>query len=155
MHSCDGVFGLHSITYYSVCITASTHICIIDHVMFYSKMLTLLYAHNCDYCNLCYIHNSNRKKLNAIDEDKAGLFPAINLLNDPQGCAEKVFKRLRSSNERFEVKLLMMNFISRVIGGHQLLMLPFYSFLQKYIQSHQVLHYIMPLLLPLCALSFT
>jgi protein SDA1 len=76
--------------------------------------------------------------LNAVDEDKAGLFPAINLLNDPQGVAEKVFKRLRSSNERFEVKLLMMNFISRVIGGHQLLMLPFYSFLQRYIQSHQV-----------------
>ncbi|KAG5183588.1 SDA1-domain-containing protein [Tribonema minus] len=78
-----------------------------------------------------------KKKLNAVDEEKAGLFPAINLLNDPQGTAEKVFKRLRGSSERFEVKLLMMNFISRIISAHQLLMLPFYSFLQRYIQSHQ------------------
>lgn len=32
-----------------------------------------------------------------------GLFPAINLLHDPQGTAEKVFRRLRQSKQRFEV----------------------------------------------------
>jgi hypothetical protein len=111
-------------------------------VHYYTRIVILTLSYNTVTTILCVIHTTNRKKLNAVDEDKAGLFPAINLLNDPQGVAEKVFKRLRSSNERFEVKLLMMNFISRVIGGHQLLMLPFYSFLQRYIQSHQVLAYI-------------
>mmetsp|Transcript_30900 Transcript_30900/g.49583 ORF Transcript_30900/g.49583 Transcript_30900/m.49583 type:complete len:758 (+) Transcript_30900:333-2606(+) len=64
-------------------------------------------------------------------------YPAIELLNDPQGFSEKLFKKLRSSNEHFEVRLMMMNLISRVIGHHKLLVLPFYSFLQKYLQPHQ------------------
>ncbi|CAN0280857.1 unnamed protein product, partial [Phaeothamnion confervicola] len=66
-----------------------------------------------------------------------GLFPAIMLLQDPQGTAEKVFRRLRQSNERFEVKLLMMNFVSRLVGAHRLLLLPLYSHLQRYLTSHQ------------------
>ncbi|CAK9096699.1 Protein SDA1 homolog (Nucleolar protein 130) (SDA1 domain-containing protein 1) (hSDA) [Durusdinium trenchii] len=64
-------------------------------------------------------------------------FPAIDLLNDPQGFAEKLFKKLRTSHDHFEVRLLMMNLVSRVIGYHKLLVLPFYSFVQKYLQPHQ------------------
>lgn len=85
-----------------------------------------------------------KKALNAMHrrehrsaEDHNGSFAAIHLLNDPQGWVEKLFGKLRKSNESFEVKLLMMNVISRVIGAHKLLLLEFYSFLNRYIQPHQ------------------
>ena len=65
------------------------------------------------------------------------LFPAIQVLHDPQNLAEKLFKKLRLSGERFEVKLLLMNFVSRLVGCHKLLLLSFYSFLQRYLTSHQ------------------
>lgn len=65
------------------------------------------------------------------------LFPAIQMLHDPQNLAEKLFMKLRQSGERFEVKLLLMNFVSRLIGCHKLLLLNFYSFLQRYLTSHQ------------------
>uniref|UniRef100_A0A7S3LJ65 Protein SDA1 n=1 Tax=Aplanochytrium stocchinoi TaxID=215587 RepID=A0A7S3LJ65_9STRA len=64
-------------------------------------------------------------------------FPAIELINDPQGFAERLFKRLKSSTESFEMRLAMMNLISRVLGFHKLLLLPFFSFLQRYLQPHQ------------------
>jgi protein SDA1 len=35
------------------------------------------------------------------------------------------------------VKLLMMRLISRMIGRHQLLILPFYPHLLRYLQSHE------------------
>ncbi len=65
------------------------------------------------------------------------LFPAIQVLYDPQNLAETLFKKLRQSGERFEVKLLLMNFVSRLVGCHKLLLLSFYSFLQRYLTSHQ------------------
>eukprot|EP00515_Schizochytrium_aggregatum_P014062 CAMPEP_0202083578 /NCGR_PEP_ID=MMETSP0964-20121228/24458_1 /ASSEMBLY_ACC=CAM_ASM_000500 /TAXON_ID=4773 /ORGANISM="Schizochytrium aggregatum, Strain ATCC28209" /LENGTH=803 /DNA_ID=CAMNT_0048651299 /DNA_START=1 /DNA_END=2412 /DNA_ORIENTATION=- len=64
-------------------------------------------------------------------------FPAIEMLNDPQGFSEKLFRKLRSSNDHFEVRLMMMNLVSRVVGYHKLLLLPFYSFVQKYVQPYQ------------------
>jgi hypothetical protein len=36
-----------------------------------------------------------------------------------------------------QVKLMMMNVISRVIGVHKLLLLNFYPYLQRYVQPHQ------------------
>jgi len=64
-------------------------------------------------------------------------FPAIELINDPQGFAERLFKKLKSSTESFDVRLSMMNLISRVLGFHKLLLLPYFSFLQRYLQPHQ------------------
>ncbi|CAN0118252.1 unnamed protein product, partial [Hapterophycus canaliculatus] len=81
--------------------------------------------------------NKKKNKAALSDESTGSLFPAINLLHDPQGTVEKVFRRLRQSKQRFEVKLLMMNFISRVVGAHRLLLLPFYSHLQRYVASQQ------------------
>jgi len=51
------------------------------------------------------------------------LYPAIDLLRDPQGLAEHVFRRLRSgnSNTKFETKMLMINFVTRLTGNHELL----------------------------------
>jgi len=78
-------------------------------------------------------------------EEKGGveaakkLYPAIELLRDPQGIADKLLKRMRGSNStlKYEVKLLMINFVTRIVGNHGLLMLPLYPFLQRYMAAHQ------------------
>lgn len=55
-----------------------------------------------------------------------------------QTFAEDLFKRLNKSlGEKFEVRMAMMNLISRVIGVHKLLLLNFYLFMQKYLLPHQ------------------
>jgi protein SDA1 len=82
--------------------------------------------------------NAKQRRDNQKDNTVAQpLFPAIQMLHDPQTLAEKLFKKIRQSGERFEVKLLMMNFTSRLIGCHKLLLLSFYSYLQRYLTSHQ------------------
>lgn len=66
-----------------------------------------------------------------------GNFSALHLINDPQGFSERLFKQLETSTERFEVKLMMMDLISRLTGIHQLFLFNFYPFLQRYLQPHQ------------------
>ena len=39
--------------------------------------------------------------------------------------------------QAFEVRMLMMNVISRLVGHHELVLLNFYDFLRKYMQAHQ------------------
>ena len=66
------------------------------------------------------------------------LFPAIEVLRDPQGLAEAVLKRLRNAGSiKYDTKILMVNFITRLVGNHELLLLPLYPFLQKYMGGHQ------------------
>ena len=66
------------------------------------------------------------------------LYPAIELLRDPQGLAEYVMKKLKSSGSiKYETKLLMINFVTRLVGNHELLLLPLYPFLQKYMGGAQ------------------
>jgi protein SDA1 len=65
------------------------------------------------------------------------VFPAIQLLHDPQGLAEKMFGALDKRGERFEVRLLCLNFITRLVGQHRLILLPLYSYIQKYLAAHQ------------------
>lgn len=64
-------------------------------------------------------------------------FSAIHLIHDPQGFAEKLFKELEGSKERFEVKMMMMDLISRLIGIHELFLFNFYPFIQRFLQPHQ------------------
>jgi protein SDA1 len=64
-------------------------------------------------------------------------FSALHLIFDPQGMAEKLLKLVQSMNERFEVKLMIMNLISRLIGVHELFVFNFYPLLQRYLQPHQ------------------
>mmetsp|Transcript_16971 Transcript_16971/g.21651 ORF Transcript_16971/g.21651 Transcript_16971/m.21651 type:complete len:658 (-) Transcript_16971:67-2040(-) len=64
-------------------------------------------------------------------------FPAIQLIHDPLGFAEKLFGALKSSTDRFEVKLMMMNLISRLIATHKLQLINFYPWIQRYLQPHQ------------------
>lgn len=61
----------------------------------------------------------------------------MHLIHDPQGFAEKLFKQLESSNERFEVKLMHLDVISRLIGLHDLILLNFYSYITRFLQPHQ------------------
>lgn len=68
------------------------------------------------------------------------LFPAIELLNDPQGLCETILKRIKSSGSntyKFEVKMLMLNFVTRVVGNHELILMPLYTLLQRYMGGHQ------------------
>ncbi|XP_067887287.1 protein SDA1 homolog [Heterodontus francisci] len=64
-------------------------------------------------------------------------FSAIHLIHDPQGFAEKLFKQLEDSKERFEVKMMMMDLVSRLIGIHELFLFNFYPFIQRFLQPHQ------------------
>ena len=66
------------------------------------------------------------------------LYPAIEMLRDPQGLAELVFQKLRAGGSiKFETKLLMINFVTRLVGNHELMLLQLYPFLQKYMGGHQ------------------
>ena len=47
------------------------------------------------------------------------MFSALHLIHDPRDFAEKLFKKLEKSTEKFEVRLMLMALISRLIGVHQ------------------------------------
>ncbi|KAF7696657.1 protein SDA1 homolog [Silurus meridionalis] len=64
-------------------------------------------------------------------------FSAIHLIHDPQDFAEKLLKQLESSKERFEVKIMLMELISRLVGIHELFLFNFYPFVQRFLQPHQ------------------
>ncbi|XP_070500478.1 protein SDA1 homolog [Chironomus tepperi] len=64
-------------------------------------------------------------------------FSAIHLINNPQGMAEDLFKQLQDGNERFEVKLLHLDVISRLIGIHDLFIFSFYPYVTRFLQPHQ------------------
>lgn len=68
------------------------------------------------------------------------LYPAIELLRDAQGLAEGILKRIQTTGAnsfRFEHKLLAMNFVTRLVGNHELLLLNLYPFLRRYMGGHQ------------------
>ncbi|XP_023245371.1 protein SDA1 homolog isoform X2 [Copidosoma floridanum] len=64
-------------------------------------------------------------------------FSALHLIHDPQGLAEKLFKQLEKKNDRFEVKLMTLDVISRLIGVHSLILFNFYPYVQRFLQPHQ------------------
>lgn len=51
--------------------------------------------------------------------------------------AEKLFKQLEATNKRFEVKLMTLDVISRLIGLHSLFVFNFYPYIQRFMQPHQ------------------
>lgn len=64
-------------------------------------------------------------------------FSAIHLIHDPQDFSEKLLKQLETSNEHFEVKIMMMELISRLVGIHELFLFNYYPFIQRFLQPHQ------------------
>ncbi|XP_009602907.1 uncharacterized protein [Nicotiana tomentosiformis] len=71
------------------------------------------------------------------DNSGTGYSSPLNHLKDAQGFAEKLFSRLQTCNERFEVKMMMLKVIARTVGLHHLILLNFYPYLQRYVQPHQ------------------
>ncbi|ETO13595.1 hypothetical protein RFI_23771 [Reticulomyxa filosa] len=61
----------------------------------------------------------------------------IRSLFDPQAFAEKLFNHLKKSKDMLDVRLLMINLLSRVIAAHQLVLFPFYSFMVKFLKAYQ------------------
>lgn len=62
---------------------------------------------------------------------------ALHLLHDPQGFAERLMTQVEKTTERFEVKLMMLDLVSRLIGVHSLFLFNFYPYLQRFMQPHQ------------------
>ncbi|THV08075.1 SDA1-domain-containing protein [Dendrothele bispora CBS 962.96] len=67
-------------------------------------------------------------------------FSALQLLNDPQTFAEKLYDALNRYDKRFSLdhKILVMQLLSRVIGSHKLCVLGFYTYIIKYLTYHQL-----------------
>ncbi|KAI0807056.1 actin cytoskeleton organization and cell cycle progression protein [Fomes fomentarius] len=67
-------------------------------------------------------------------------FPAIQLLNDPQTFGEKLYDLLNKYDKRFSLdhKILVMQLLSRVMGGHKSCVLGFYTYIMKYLTYHQL-----------------
>ena len=65
---------------------------------------------------------------------------ALNLLHDPQTFAENLYDLLVKNDKRFtfEHKVLIMQLFGRLTGLHRLYVLPFYSYMNKYLAHHQL-----------------
>lgn len=76
----------------------------------------------------------------AKGEEGAANFAALYLLNDPQTFGEKLFENLSKGDKRhpIEVKIRLMQLLSRVMGAHKLCVLSFYSYIVKYLAPHQL-----------------
>lgn len=64
-------------------------------------------------------------------------FHALNMLHDPQSFAERLFRKLERCSDRFEVRLLILELISLLIGLNKLLLLNYYPFIQRFLRPHQ------------------
>ncbi|KAL6506950.1 hypothetical protein OROHE_022387 [Orobanche hederae] len=73
------------------------------------------------------------------EKSDTGYSSPLNHLKDAQGFSEKLFSCLQSSsNEMFEVKIMMLKVIARTVGLHHLILLDFYPYLQKYPHKQDV-----------------
>ncbi|NXF85764.1 SDA1 protein, partial [Eubucco bourcierii] len=70
---------------------------------------------NCtQYVFFCVMQKQKKK-----NKPEVFNFSAIHLIHDPQDFAEKLLKQLESCKERFEVKMMLMDLISRLVGIHE------------------------------------
>eukprot|EP00300_Choanocystis_sp_HF-7_P027433 c32542_g1_i1.p1 GENE.c32542_g1_i1~~c32542_g1_i1.p1 ORF type:complete len:703 (-),score=197.66 c32542_g1_i1:23-2131(-) len=70
-------------------------------------------------------------------EETTASFTALHLLRDPQSFGERLFNALKTSTDGFATKMKLMHIISRIMGMHQLLVLPFFPFVQRYLRPSQ------------------
>ena len=77
--------------------------------------------------NIKKAHKKKKKKNSAPSYN----FSALHLIHDPQEFAEKLFRRLEGLNEKFEVKLMLLELVSRLIGTHQLILLNYYPYIAR------------------------
>ncbi|CAG9572371.1 conserved hypothetical protein [Leishmania major strain Friedlin] len=62
----------------------------------------------------------------------------VRLLRDPQQLVERLLAKLQRTSERFEVRLLYLNVIARTVSEHEVLHLPLYGFLERYMEPSQL-----------------
>lgn len=79
----------------------------------------------------------NKDKKKKKKKDGIPHFSALNLIYDPQDFAEKLFKLVETTNEGFEIKISILELISRLIGIHQLYLNNFHHFLIRFLNPHQ------------------
>eukprot|EP01071_Lankesteria_metandrocarpae_P006196 Lankesteria_metandrocarpae@DN4271_c0_g1_i1.p1 len=81
--------------------------------------------------------SAQKKKDRKSALDSAISFAAIDVLNDPQGLAEKVLRRVTSKHEAFAFRLPMLTLLSRLIGRHQLQLPNFYTYTNRFLSPKQ------------------
>ena len=81
----------------------------------------------------------SEKALDEADQETGNL-AAIHLLYDPQSFGETLFENLSRGDKRhsLEVKVRIMQLLSRVMSVHRLTILSFYSYMAKYLMPHQL-----------------
>ncbi|KAL3501096.1 hypothetical protein ACH5RR_035545 [Cinchona calisaya] len=83
------------------------------------------------------IRSMKKQQRISSEKNNSSYYSPLNHLKDAQGFAEKLFSRLQTTNERFEIKMMMLKVIARTVGLHRLILLNLYPYLQKYVQPHQ------------------
>ena len=85
-------------------------------------------------------HGKNSKPVIQKKKKKQPIAPsfhALEMLNDPQSFAERLYQRAKSAAERFKIKLLIMNVLSCTIAVHKLSIPDVYQFYTRYLTPHQ------------------
>ena len=77
------------------------------------------------------------KKRREKDQHFHSVFKPYEVLNDPQGFAEKLLTQLQKTKERFNVRMLHMGVISLLVHTHKLILLNYYPYIQRYMEPHQ------------------
>ncbi|KIL00642.1 hypothetical protein PAXRUDRAFT_821434 [Paxillus rubicundulus Ve08.2h10] len=84
--------------------------------------------------------NAAKKKKYKSTDSSTPNFSALQLLNDPQTFSEKLYDNLNRYDKRLSLdhKILVMQLLSRVMGCHKVFVLPFYTYILKYLAHHQL-----------------
>lgn len=77
------------------------------------------------------------KKRSKVSRAPQVLFPAIEMLHDPNGFVDKLFRKLKKRQDVFATRLMIMDLLSRVIGLHKLVVPAFYSYVQRFLTAYQ------------------
>jgi protein SDA1 len=79
----------------------------------------------------------NRLKKRESREEDSPASSALHHIYDPTDFTERLFAQAKKARDKFDVKMMMLNMIGRLISTHRLILLNFYPFLQRYLQPHQ------------------
>ncbi|GAA5892699.1 Sda1p [Sporobolomyces salmoneus] len=84
--------------------------------------------------------NQKRRQKEQNQKEPQANFSAIELLQNPEGFGEQLYAQLVGGDRAFtlEHKVLMMQLFGRVSTTHKLTVLPFYSYILKYLTHHQL-----------------
>ncbi|GAA5953469.1 hypothetical protein JCM3765_005046 [Sporobolomyces pararoseus] len=84
--------------------------------------------------------NQKRRQKEQSQKEPQANFSAIELLQNPEGFGEQLYNQLVGGDRAFtlEHKVLMMQLFGRVSTTYKLTVLPFYSYILKYLTHHQL-----------------